>query len=213
MIRDSSALAEPETLAGMRSFYMRHRVTINDLGIITAAVAVLGYLCFSLDIFMTEGQVSSAEQTIELDEVLFLGVALAIGLLIFAARRYLEQKKEMRRRLDAERHVRELAFQDPLTGLANRRQFEDALKVAAASPPAAGSSHAVLMLDLNGFKKINDSYGHGVGDQTLIVVAQRLLGAVRSQDLVARLGGDEFVVLAPHVLGAEGAGAIASRMI
>jgi diguanylate cyclase (GGDEF)-like protein len=213
MIRDNSALAEPKTLAGLRSFYMRHRVTINDLGIIAAAVAVLAYLCFSLDVFMTEGQVSSAEQTIELDEVLLLGIALALGLLIFAARRYLEQKKEMRRRLDAERRVRELAFQDTLTGLANRRQFEDALKVAAASPPAAGSSHAVLMLDLNGFKKINDSYGHGVGDQTLIVVAQRLLGAVRTQHLVARLGGDEFVVLAPHVLGAEGAGAIASRMI
>lgn len=192
---------------------MRHRVTINDLGIIAAAVAVLAYICYSFDVFVTEGQVSSAEQTIELDEVLLLGVALAIGLLIFAARRYLEQKKEMRRRQEAERHVRELAFQDPLTGLANRRQFEDALKVAAASPPAAGSSHAVLMLDLNGFKKVNDSYGHGVGDQTLIVVAQRLLGAVRTQDLVARLGGDEFVVLAPHVLGAEGAGAIASRMI
>jgi diguanylate cyclase (GGDEF)-like protein len=129
-----------------------------------------------------------------------------VGLLIFAGRRYIEQKKEVRLRQAAERHVRELAFQDPLTGLANRRPFEDALKVAAASPPAAGSFHAILMLDLNGFKKINDSYGHAVGDQTLVVVAQRLLGAVRSQDLVARLGGDEFVVLAPHVLVCEVAG-------
>ncbi|MCJ8151773.1 putative bifunctional diguanylate cyclase/phosphodiesterase [Shinella sedimenti] len=192
---------------------MRHRVSINDLGIILAAVAVLAYLCISLDIFVTQGQVSSAEQAVELDEMLLLGVALAIGLLIFAVRRYFEQKREMHRRQAAERHVRELAFQDPLTGLANRRHFEDALKIAAASPPAAGSSHAVLMLDLNGFKKINDSYGHSSGDQALIVVAQRLLGAVRAQDLVARLGGDEFVVLASHVLGAEGAGAIASRII
>lgn len=197
----------------LRNFYMRHRVSLHDLGILAALFAVLAYVCYAFDVFVTEGQVSLAEQTIELDEVLLLGVALAVGLLIFAGRRYLEQKKEMSLRQAAERHVRELAFQDPLTGLANRRQFEDTLKVAAASPPAAGSSHAILMLDLNGFKKINDSYGHAAGDQTLVVVAQRLLGAVRSQDLVARLGGDEFVVLAPHVFGAEGAASVASRII
>ncbi|MCX8997387.1 EAL domain-containing protein [Rhizobiaceae bacterium BDR2-2] len=192
---------------------MRHRVSINDLGILVAVLAVVAYIGFSIDIFVTEGQASLAEQRLELDEVLLLGVTLAVGLLIFAVRRYVEQKKEMRRRQEAERYARELAFQDPLTGLANRRQFEDALKVAAASPPAAGYSHAVLMLDLNGFKKINDNYGHAIGDQTLIVVAQRLVGAIRSQDLAARLGGDEFVVLAPHVLGAEGAGVIATRIL
>lgn len=192
---------------------MRHRVSINDLGILAAFLCVLSYVAYAFDIFVTEGQVSSAEQTIELDEVLLLGVALTVGLLIFAGRRYIEQKKEMLRRQEAERHVRELAFQDPLTGLANRRQFEDALRIAAASPPASGSSHAVLMLDLNGFKKINDSFGHGIGDETLVVVSQRLLGAVRSQDLVARLGGDEFVVLAPHVSSPESAAAIALRII
>lgn len=214
MMREGSELiAREPRLAGLRTFYMRHRVTVHDLGIIAAAIAVLAYVCFSFDIFIAEGQISAAEQIIELDEVLLLGVALTLSLLIFAARRYAEQKMEMRRRAEAERQVRELAFQDPLTGLANRRQFEDALKIAVASPPAAGSSHAVLMLDLNGFKKINDSYGHGVGDQTLVVVAQRLLGAVRSQDLVSRLGGDEFVVLAPHVLGPEGASAIATRIM
>ncbi len=210
---DTAARVSVHPNVNLRNFYMRHQVSFHDLGILAALMAVLTYICYAFDIFVTEGQVSSKEQTIELDEVLLLGVALAVGLLIFAGRRYLEQKKEMRLRQAAERHVRELAFQDPLTGLANRRQLEDALKVAAASPPAAGSSHAILMLDLNGFKKINDSYGHGVGDQTLVVVAQRLLGAVRSQDLVARLGGDEFVVLVPHVLGAEGAASIASRII
>jgi diguanylate cyclase (GGDEF)-like protein len=199
--------------AGLRKIYMRHRVSLHDLGILAAALAVLAYVSYAVDIFITEEQSSTAEQIIELDEVLLLGVGLAVGLLIFAVRRYLEQKKEIRLRQAAERHVRELAFQDPLTGLANRRQFEDALNIAVASPPAAGSNHSVLMLDLNGFKKINDTYGHGAGDQVLIVVAQRLLGAVRSQDLVARLGGDEFIVLAPHVLGADGAAAIASRII
>jgi diguanylate cyclase (GGDEF)-like protein len=199
--------------ARLWSFYVRHRVSVNELGILTAVVAVVIYVAYSFDIFVTEGQVSSAEQTIELDEVLLIGVVLTLGLLVFGIRRYMEQKREMRRRLEAERYARTLAFQDPLTGLANRRQFEDALKIAAAQPPAAGSAHAVLMLDLNGFKKINDNYGHAAGDAVLIAVSQRLLGAVRSQDLVARLGGDEFVVLAPHILGPEGASNIAARII
>jgi diguanylate cyclase (GGDEF)-like protein len=156
---------------------------------------------------------SPQEQTIELDEVLLLGLALTSGLLIFGIRRHLEQKREARHRLAAEHLVRKLAFQDPLTGLPNRRKFEEALQLAIAQPPAAGSAHAVMMLDLNGFKKINDTFGHATGDEVLIVVAQRLMAAVRSEDMVARLGGDEFVVLAPHVLGSEGAANIANRIV
>jgi diguanylate cyclase (GGDEF)-like protein len=85
--------------------------------------------------------------------------------------------------------------------------------MAAASPPKAGATHAVLLLDLNGFKQVNDSHGHGAGDEVLVVVAQRLLRAVREGDLVGRLGGDEFVVLAQHLLGPEAASSIALRII
>ncbi len=199
--------------ARSRRFVVRHRVSIQDLGVIVAVLLVVAYLAFEVDIFVTQGEKSPAEQVIELDEALLLGGLLAIGLFCFAVRRHLDQKREMRRRMAAEREARELAYQDPLTGLPNRRQFEEALKTAAASPPAAGSCHAVLMLDLNGFKQVNDTYGHGIGDELLVVVAQRLLRAVREGDLVARLGGDEFVVLAPHLLGPEAAASIALRII
>lgn len=192
---------------------MRHRVSLQDLGLLVLVLLVLSYIAFDIDVFMSEGNVTSAEQTVELDEALLLGGLLAVGLLVFGARRYLAQKREMVRRIAAERKVRELAYQDPLTGLANRRQFEEALRAAAASPPRAGASHAVLLLDLNGFKRINDSYGHGTGDEVLIVVAQRLASAVRAGDLVARLGGDEFIVLAQHLLGPEAATNIALRII
>jgi diguanylate cyclase (GGDEF)-like protein len=107
----------------------------------------------------------------------------------------------------------ELANTDALTGLANRRQFERALKETVASPPGAGRVHAVLALDLNKFKRINDVYGHVMGDDVLVIVAQRLSAAMRDGDLLARLGGDEFAVIARHLTGAEGATGIANRIL
>jgi diguanylate cyclase (GGDEF)-like protein len=104
-------------------------------------------------------------------------------------------------------------MEDPLTGLANRRQFEEALSRASASPPSSGSSHGVFMLDMNDFKKINDLHGHPVGDEVLIEVGSRLRQAIREGDLVARLGGDEFAVLAMHLASPDAAISIARRII
>lgn len=195
------------------SFVVRNRVSIQDLGILLAILLVLAYVAFQIDIFETEGSVSSGELLIELDETLLLGSVLALGLLGFAIRRYLEQKREIARRIEAEKQARILAYQDPLTGLANRRQFEEALRMAIASPPRTGAVHAVIILDLNGFKQINDAYGHGVGDDVLVVIGQRLQRTIRDGDLLARLGGDEFIILAQHLAGAESAANIALRIV
>lgn len=195
------------------SFVVRNRVSIQDLGILLAILLVLAYVAFQIDIFETEGSVSSGELLIELDETLLLGSVLALGLLGFAIRRYLEQKREIARRIEAEKQARILAYQDPLTGLANRRQFEEALRMAVASPPRTGAVHAVIILDLNGFKQINDAYGHGVGDDVLVVIGQRLQRTIRDGDLLARLGGDEFIILAQHLAGAESAANIALRIV
>ncbi|UHD45769.1 EAL domain-containing protein [Aureimonas altamirensis] len=204
---------EGGVLLKAKGFFARRRASLRDLGMLAVGMVVLAFVVFEVDIFVTEGQETAAQRTLELDEVLLLGGIMAVGLLAFSVRRYFDQKREMARRVAAERLARELAYQDPLTGLANRRQFEEALRTAAASPPTAGSSHAVLMLDLNGFKQINDTYGHGTGDELLVIVAQRLLRAVREGDLVARLGGDEFVVLSQHLMGPEAASSIALRII
>ncbi|MBM6593622.1 putative bifunctional diguanylate cyclase/phosphodiesterase [Microvirga pudoricolor] len=192
---------------------MRQRTSFQDLGLLAAFIAVVAFLTFEVDLFVSEGAATLQEETIELDEALLLGGLLAIGLLGFAIRRYMEQKRETQRRIRAEQHSRELAYQDPLTGLANRRQFEEALAQAVGSPPGAGGAHALFLLDLNGFKQVNDVHGHGIGDEVLIVVAQRLLAAVREGDLVARLGGDEFAILAQHLIGPEAATSIALRVI
>jgi diguanylate cyclase (GGDEF)-like protein len=90
-------------------------------------------------------------------------------------------------------HNEQLAMRDPLTGLANRRSFEQDLSTELAQPDP---DCAVLLLDLDGFKAINDTWGHDVGDKVLVTVAERLRTTVRNTDVVARIGGDEFAVLA-----------------
>ena len=91
--------------------------------------------------------------------------------------------------------LRDSASTDPLTGTANRRRFDEALRHATAS----GSPLAVAMLDLDGFKRVNDTGGHAAGDAILRAVANALTGALRQTDLVARLGGDEFALLLSNI--------------
>jgi diguanylate cyclase (GGDEF)-like protein len=203
----------PSLISRIVRVVRRNRSLSLDVGIIVLGLLVTAFVCYEVDVFAHQGALSSHQKSIDLDESLLLGALLAVSMFGYSVRRLLEQRRELARRTAAERRARELALQDPLTGLANRRQFDEALAAAVLAPPAAGAAHAVFLLDLNGFKRINDVHGHGAGDQVLIAVAQRLRGAVQGCHLVARLGGDEFVVLARHLAGAESATSIAARLI
>jgi diguanylate cyclase (GGDEF)-like protein/PAS domain S-box-containing protein len=96
---------------------------------------------------------------------------------------------------EAELRMRHLAYHDPLTGLPNRAMLQEHLELALARARRRDLAVAVLFLDLDAFKPINDTYGHGVGDEVLQHVATRIRDVVRETDLVARQGGDEFLVL------------------
>jgi len=106
----------------------------------------------------------------------------------------------------------ERAVRDPLTGLANRTLLEERLRAVLARDVRTGQSTAVLFLDLDGFKSVNDRHGHAAGDVALTTIARRLAEAVRPSDTVARIGGDEFVVL---VEGAndEGVARLMERLV
>jgi diguanylate cyclase (GGDEF)-like protein/PAS domain S-box-containing protein len=116
-------------------------------------------------------------------------------------------------RKKTEERIKNLAYFDVLTGLPNRRLLTDRLQVAVANAHRHGHQLAIMFLDLDLFKRINDTLGHGVGDQVLIETGKRLAHCVREGDTVARLGGDEFTVLLPELDHVEDAAKLAERVI
>ncbi len=193
-------------------FVLRHRFRFVDMTAVLAAVAVVAYLAFAADIFTNASHEASRPAALEIDELLLMSAVLLVGML-WAVRRLLRDRRETARRTAVEREMRTLAFNDALTGLPNRRRFDDALAAATAAPPGADAVHCVMMLDLNGFKRVNDVYGHAAGDDVLLQVGGRLSAAVRDGDVVARLGGDEFAVLATHIAGPDAATGLAHRVL
>ncbi|RBP33874.1 PAS domain S-box-containing protein/diguanylate cyclase (GGDEF)-like protein [Marinobacter pelagius] len=113
----------------------------------------------------------------------------------------------------AQSELHRLAFYDPLTGLANRQLFRDRLNHVVRRCRRSGDSAALMFLDLDGFKRINDTLGHDAGDELLRQVAYWLEGCVREEDSVARLGGDEFVVLLSRISGPDAAGKVADTIL
>jgi diguanylate cyclase (GGDEF)-like protein len=111
------------------------------------------------------------------------------------------------------KHFERMASHDPLTGLPNRRLLGDRLNQAIAQCQRSGRQVAVCYVDLDGFKAVNDRFGHEAGDHLLIEIKRRLVGCVRRSDTVARLGGDEFVVLLVGLPGEDECLRILDRLL
>ena len=144
----------------------------------------------------------------------FLLIALAASLLALLAlrRRAARTRRDLRSLLATTSELRHLADHDPLTGLPNRRRFEQDLARHLAHVRRYGPEGAALVLDLDCFKPVNDTFGHAAGDRLLARVASVLRERLRATDVVARLGGDEFAVLLPRVDRA-GAAAVARSLV
>jgi diguanylate cyclase (GGDEF)-like protein len=115
-------------------------------------------------------------------------------------------KKKLKKMVKLYRQALHCANHDDLTGLPGRRLFEDRLKLAAVQSARHQKPVALLFLDLDKFKNINDTFGHVIGDQILQQVAQRLTSSIRRGDTVCRYGGDEFIVLLPDMDGEGNSG-------
>ncbi|MGX1308568.1 diguanylate cyclase (GGDEF)-like protein [Amorphus suaedae] len=138
-----------------------------------------------------EVQILCADQTIRTVE--HRGIILqemGIGIAVF---------HDITDRIIAENTLRRFAQEDPLTGLANRRMLQQHWDRLTAEPPASAQTTVLLLIDLDGFKSVNDRFGHAVGDDILVATAGRLKKTLGGKEVLCRLGGDEFVVLMPDL--------------
>jgi diguanylate cyclase (GGDEF)-like protein len=131
-----------------------------------------------------------------------------------ALRQDIDRREEVEAQLrEREDQLRHLAFHDPLTGLANRILFYDRVSHALLTHGRAGETFAVFFLDLDGFKQVNDQWGHAAGDTVLCTVADRLRLGLRDSDTVARFGGDEFAVIVERLAATGDAADTAARIV
>jgi diguanylate cyclase (GGDEF)-like protein/PAS domain S-box-containing protein len=143
-----------------------------------------------------------------------ISVAISSHRLQFAGRpAALVLAQDVTERIQLDEQLRHQAFHDPLTQLANRALLRDRVEQALARNERRGGSCAVMFIDLDNFKAVNDSVGHTAGDLLLVQVAERLQGALRPEDTAARLGGDEFAVLLEHLGDERDAVRVAQRIM
>ena len=140
----------------------------------------------------------------------FILIIVVLVIIILWNRRL---NREIKRRVELEKSMKHMATHDDLTGLANRVLLTDRLNTAIEFHQRQSLMLAVLFLDLDGFKEVNDTYGHNVGDELLLIVAKRLQSCVRKSDTVVRFGGDEFVLLLTGLHAANEAAYVAEKVL
>ena len=166
------------------------RRTVLDAGLTVLALSAVDWGCYQYDLIKGLRGELSLDARFSLIESLIFAVFVMAGFAIFAWREHRRANEEIGA---AER----LAETDALTGIANRRGFDRNLAALARQAPQDGHRHVLALIDLNGFKTLNDTYGHGVGDEALSAIARRIsdFAAVLDHALAARIGGDEFALL------------------
>lgn len=164
---------------------------------------------YSLNGFLYEPDAPRDPTTLYIALGLLAGVS-ALAIYIYRINHRL--RRALGESREAEGRIRHLAQHDPLTDLPNRALFSDRLDQALANAKRDGQLLAVMFMDLDGFKRINDNLGHGIGDCLLQQVALRLRHSLRESDTVARVGGDEFILLLRNITDAPDALAVAQKL-
>lgn len=179
---------------------------------------LFGYPLQALVALDIDEQAQPYEQRAQQHRARTAAVSALLLLIALGVSAMLQRWRAERLRFEHERRQRaaeieRLAFQDALTGLPNRRQFHDVATRAVSAASRYAEPLALMFIDLDGFKGVNDGLGHEAGDELLREAAQRMQSCLRASDVLARLGGDEFAVLLPMQQGLEQVGAVADKLI
>lgn len=207
-------LPQAEAIAFLGSPWTSTNADFNDLGLTFKDFAIHDSVpdfllqTYSLKHSLSDAQ-AMAERLAALNRDLERRVAERTQELVAAnealRRGNQELEREVTERKAAQEKIHQMAYFDPLTGLANRALLRDRLSQALATRRRDKRCLAVMFIDMDRFKPINDTYGHHIGDALLKAVAKRLLGFVRESDTVSRLGGDEFIIVLPEIGGRDDA--------
>lgn len=187
--------AEAELLIGMLFAVALVVMVLSTLALRVWVVNPLRQLAAGLQ----AGHVGPLGATLERSDE--FGDLARLMMLSFSQRAAIEA--QMEERAEFARALEHLAMHDPLTGLPNRVMFNDRLTTALAQSERQGTLIAVVAIDLDRFKHINDTLGHAAGDELLVAVGRRLTSSIRAGDTAARMGGDEFVLLLTDIVSAE----------
>jgi diguanylate cyclase (GGDEF)-like protein len=209
-------MAKPSRPRSLTRAVIDHPWTSLQDGLLLCCVMISAVLlAYQYNLFSFIDTLSDEQRRITLAEGLFLTILLVVCIFAFVLRRLYEERRGVAREVATKfrfRELREQALRDQLTGLPNRRALLTALKGATDSSDPANRKLALFLIDLNGFKDVNDVHGHSTGDRVLKSVAQRFRKVVRPSDVFARIGGDEFALLSYNV-DREAAEAIGSRLM
>jgi diguanylate cyclase (GGDEF)-like protein len=183
-------------------------------GVVIVVILTAQFVCFDMgDLFLKFADFVKEYEDWGLDDLVLMSFMLCVSLMVFSFRRLQDLSKEVKGRAAAEGQALKLARHDPLTDLPNRRLFTERLDDALLRTRSEGYRTAVLMLDLDGFKAINDTYGHVAGDKTLLEVGERMSKVIRSDTMLARVGGDEFAIVLPNIASLDDPAGLARHIV
>jgi diguanylate cyclase (GGDEF)-like protein len=181
-----------------RRFDLRERHHRDAVIILAASAAVFAFSIW-FDLFAKLYQFTTMYNSWELDELFMLSLVLSVGMIIFGYRRIQDLNREIVARRMAENAADNLARHDPLTGLPNRRSFTQDLETSLDDLIVSGQRAAVLLIDIRGFKAVNEIHGNSAGDRALVEIAQRMSNILDPAMRIARVGGDDFAIIQPHI--------------
>jgi len=200
-------------LAKVVGFYKNLKPLLKERIYITLSCAGLFY-CFQIyDAFESLMDFSRKYEQFEIDEFFLLLMSLSFVLIFINLRKNRYLQNEIDRRIDVENKIKKLAFYDGLTGLANRELCIEHLKQRLGQADRSQNKAAVLFIDLDNFKDVNDSYGHAYGDELLIQFSKRIASELREDSCLSRISGDEFIILLGAIDDPASIGILAERLL